>query len=399
MAVQKIAMIGGGLGSFMGPIHRKAIEKAGGLKIVCGAFGSTRQSSFDCQKPFGLGVREVYGSYRDMLRHQSKLPKEERVAFVTAILPNTMHYPIAMMAMDCGVPVLGMTPFTCNMDEAANLARKSLATGVPYRIATPYPAYSMLLKARNFVREGVLGRVRRFHVSMQLGWMAGRVEVEGNRQALWRTDRRQNGFGGVVNDASCACQYVMEFITGYRISYVCASARACVPGRLIPDDATVLVRTEQGIEGVFLLSQIATGHREGLTIEVTGDAGALLWKESEPGRLVVISGDGSEKVYTDKTAPGGIGGVKTPFAAGEAYVEALARVYRDFADTLAGRTRRSRTADNNRVLGMTIEEGVRSVAVSEAITRSIMPVQEDVPPPPKWVPVVTPTISLPTGLR
>ena len=390
---QNIAMIGGGLESFMGPIHRKAIEKAGDLKIVCGAFGSTRQSSFDCQEPLGLGVHDVYGSYRDLLRHQGRLPKKSRVAFVSAVLPNTMHYPIAMMAMDCGIPVLGEKPFTCNLDEATNLARKAKMTGVPYRIAMVYPAYSMLLKARKFFRDGVLGRVRRFHVSMQLGWMAGRVELEGNRQAMWRTDARRNGVGGVINDASCSCQYVLEFITGYKITDVCATARSCVPGRLIPDDATVLVRTDQGIDGVFLLSQVATGHREGLVVELTGDNGAMLWKESEPGRLVLVANDGSEKVFTDKTAPGAIGGVTTPFCAGEAYVEALARVYRDFADTLAGRTRVSRTADNNRVLGMTIEEGVRSVATCEAIIRSAASQAEGGgSPAPKWVHVMVPAI-------
>lgn len=390
---QKIAMIGGGLASFMGAVHRKAIEKAGRLRIACGAFGSTRQSSYDCQEPFGLGVRDVYGSYRDLLRHQAKLPKEERVSFVSAVLPNTMHYPIAMMAMDCGVPVLGEKPFTCNLDEATNLARKAKTTGVPYRIALVYPAYSMLLKARKFFKDGVLGRVRRFHVMMQTGWMAGRVELEGNRQAMWRTDRQRNGLGGVINDLSACCQYVLEFITGYRITSVCGTARACVPGRLIPDDATVLVRTDQGIDGVFMMSQIAAGHREGLVVEITGDDGAMRWCECEPGKLTLVANDGTKKVFTDQTAPGAIGGVTTPFVSGEAYVEALARVYRDFADTLSGRTRRSRTADNNRILGMSIEEGVRTVAVSEAIIRSVAPSSDSSgAAAPKWVQVVVPEI-------
>lgn len=387
----RIGMVGGGLASFMGPVHRKAIEKTKSLQIVCGAFGSTRQSSYDCQDPYGLDVRSVYGSYRDMLRKQARLPKEERLCFVTTVLPNTMHYPVAMMAMDCGVPVLAEKPFTCNIDEAANLARKAKTTGVPYRIAMVYPAYSMLLKARKLFRDGVLGRVRRFHVSMQLGWMAGRVELENNRQAMWRTDARRNGFGGVINDASCCCQFVIEGITGYRITDVCANARPCVPGRLIPDDATVMVRTDQGIDGVFLMSQIAAGHREGLALEITGDNGAMRWRECEPGKLILVSNNGEEKVLTDNTAPGALGGVDTPFVAGDAYVEALARVYQDFADTLTGRTRRSRTADNNRILGMTIEEGLRTVAVSEAIIKSIQP-GVDGQPPPKWVHVNIPTI-------
>ncbi len=389
----KIGMVGGGLASFMGPIHRAAIEKTRMLQITCGAFGSTRQSSYDCQEPYGLDVHSVFGSYRDLLRRQMKLPPEERVSFITTVVPNTMHYPVAMMAMDCGIPVLAEKPFTCNMDEAANLARKAKSTGVPYRIAMVYPAYSMLLKARNLFRDGILGRVRRFHMSMQLGWMAGRVELEGNRQALWRTDARRNGFGGVVNDASCCCQFVLEGITGYRITDVCANARPCVPGRLIPDDATVLVRTDQGIDGVFLLSQIAAGHREGLAFEITGDNGAMRWRECEPGTLILVSNDGQEKVLTDKTAPGAPAGVTTPFGANEAYIEALSRVYRDFADTLQGHTRRSRAADNNRILGMTIEEGVRTVAVSEAIIKSITPTPDGQAPAPKWIPVVIPPIT------
>ena len=380
-----IAMIGGGLESFMGPVHRRAIEKTGMLQITCGAFGSTRQSSFDCQEPFGLGVRDVFGSYRDLLRRQSRLPKEQRVAFATTVLPNTMHYPVAMMAMDCGVPVLAEKPFTCNIDEATNLARKARTMGVPYRVAMVYPAYSMLLKARKLFRDGVLGRVRRFVVSMQLGWMAGRVELEGNRQAMWRTDARRNGVGGVINDASCNCQFVIEYITGYRITDVCASARPCVAGRLIPDDATVLVRTDQGIDGVFLLSQVAAGHREGLVFEITGDTGSMRWCESNPGTLVLVANDATKKVLTDKTAPGAIGGVDTPFVAGDAYVEALARVYSDFADFLSGHTKKSRSGEDSRILGMTIEEGVHSVAVSEAIIKSVTPVQEGQPPVPKWV--------------
>ena len=390
--VQCVAMVGGGLGSFMGSVHRQAIEKAGNLKITCGAFGSTRQSSFDCQEEFRLGVRDVYGSYRDLLRNQRRMSGDRRVSFVSAVLPNTMHYPVAMMAMDCGLPVLGEKPFTCNLDEAANLVRKSRATGVPYRIAMVYPAYSMLLRARKLFRDGVLGRVRRFHVSMQLGWMAGRVELEGNRQAIWRTDARRNGGGGVINDASCNCQYVLEFITGYRITEVCANARSCVPGRLIPDDAAVFVRTDQGIDGVFLLSQIATGHREGLVVEITGDNGAMLWHESDPGQLVLVANDGSRKVLSDKTASGSLGEVAKPFCAGEAYVEALARVYRDFADSLVGRTRRSRTADGNRVLGMTIEEGLRSVAVSEAIVKSATSPTAGDASNPKWVRVAVPAV-------
>ena len=395
----KIGMVGGGLQSFMGQVHRDAIAKAGNVALVKGCFGSTRQSSFDCQKALGMEQGSVWGAYREFLRHEAKLPKDERVAFISTVLPNTMHYPVAMLAMDCGIPVLGEKPFTTNLDEAANLVRKYKTTGVPYRIAMVYPAYSMLVKARDLLRKGAVGTIRRYVFSMQSGWMARRIENQGNRQALWRVDSHRNGAGGVVNDAACHCQFVLEWLTGFEINEVCALARPCVPGRLIADDATVFVRTKEGIDGTFLLSQIAIGHNEGLSFEITGDKGAMLWKQSEPGRLVVVANDGSEKEYKDATASGAGAVAETPFGANAAYVEALSRVYREFAESLQGRARKVRAKDS-RILGMTIEEGFRSVCVSSAIEKSFVvpPVtfsqsgmpNPPPPPPPKWIPVEIP---------
>jgi len=387
----EIAMIGGGLQSFMGPIHRAALAKVGNIKIKCGAFGSTRQTSYDTGSDLDLPMCDVYGAYRDLIRAQRKLPTEERVSFISAVLPNTMHYPIAMLAMDNGIPVLGEKPFTMNLDEAANLVRKQRQTNVPYRIAMVYPAYSQLVYARKMIKAGEIGTIRRFTFSMQAGWMAKRVENAGSRSALWRTDASRNGKGGVVTDNSCHCQFTLEWLTGLEISHVCAWGRPTVPGRLIPDDAAVLVKTKSGISGVFMFSQIATGHREGLAFEITGDKATLRWRQSEPGTLRILTGDGQEKKLVDKTASGVGQALDEPFGKNEAYIEALARIYADFTDAVRGVKKRSRATDD-RILGMSIEEGLRSVAVSVAMEKSFLgPDGENAP---KWVPVIVPDTAL-----
>jgi len=396
--VTNIALVGGGLESFMGPVHRAAMAKAG-MKIVTGAFGSSRQSSFDCSTPYEVPMRGVWGSYRDMVRHQGKLPPEERVAFISVVTPNAFHYPVAMSALDAGIPILSEKPFSCTLDEAANLARKQKATGVPYRVAMVYPAYSQLVKARKLLRDGVLGTLRTFAFSMSNGWMAPRVENNGNRQAMWRTDARRNGAGGVISDCSAHCQFTFEWLTGLRIAEVCAEARACVPGRMIPDAANVCLRTEEGLTGTFALSQIAVGRREGLEFTITGDKGTLRWRESVPGELLICAPDGSVKTLVDASAPGGLSEPGRPFAGTPAYIEALGRIYREFAESLRGKTRRSRTLDA-RILGMTAEEGLRSVAVAAAIVKSaipppVSPFKQPATPPepaPKWVPVYVPVI-------
>ena len=390
----KIGMIGGSMKSFMGNIHREAIAKTGNLKIVGGSFGTSKQASYDFIKPLGLNVDDLFPSYRDFLRRERTRKGDQKLLFVSAILPNTMHYPIAMTAMDSGVPILGEKPFTSNLDEAANLVRKQRATKVPYRIAMVYPAYSQLVHARNLLKKGMIGTIRRFYFSMQSGWMARRVENQGNTHALWRVDGKRNGVGGVLNDCGCHCQFVLEWLTGFEITEVCVGAHACVPGRLIPDDATVLIRTKQGIGGTFMMSQIATGHNEGLAFEITGDKGALIWRQCEPGTLVIVDNDGNRNELKDATASGEAKSAETPYGANAAYVEALARVYEDFTESLQGKKKKSRAKDH-RILGMTAEEGLRSVAVTTAMEKSIQFIPPDAPPAIKWQPVVMPQLEFP----
>ena len=391
----KIGMVGGGMKSFMGNIHRQAIKKAGNLKIAGGSFGTSKQASYDFIKPFGLNVDDLFQSYRDFLRREKTRKGDDKLLFVAAVLPNTMHYPIAMTAMDSGVPILGEKPFTSNLDEAANLVRKQHATKVPYRIAMVYPAYSQLVHARNLLKKGAIGTVRRFYVSMQSGWMARRVENQGNTQALWRVDGKRNGVGGVLNDCGSHCQFVLEWLTGFEITEVCVGAHACVPGRLIPDDATVLVRTKQGICGTFMMSQIATGHNEGLLVEITGDKGALVWKQSEPGLLTIVGNDGKRREFRDTTASGDTPFDEKPYGANEAYVEALARIYKDFTESLLSKPKKKSRSKDDRVLGMTVEEGLRSIAVITAMEKSVQFVPPDAPPPMKWQPVVIPQLEFP----
>lgn len=389
----KIGMIGGSMKSFMGNIHREAIKKVGNLKIVGGSFGTSKQSSYDFIKPLKLNVDDLFPSYRDFLRRERTRKGDQKMLFVSAILPNTMHYPIAMTAMDSGVPILGEKPFTSNLDEAANLVRKQHATKVPYRIAMVYPAYSQLVHAQELLKKGAIGTIRRFYFSMQSGWMARRVENQGNTHALWRVDGKRNGVGGVLNDCGCHCQFVMEWLTGFEISEVCVGGHACVPGRLIPDDATVLIRTKQGINGTFMMSQIATGHNEGLMFEITGDKGALIWRQCEPGTLVIVDNAGKRKEFKDDTASGEEKGTEKPYGANAAYIDALARVYADFTESLQGKKKPK--SKNQRVLGMTVEEGLRSVAVVTAMEKSIQFIPPDAPPAVKWQPVVMPQLEFP----
>ena len=395
----RVGMVGGSLNSFMGEIHRQAIARSGCLELVCGAFGSTRNSSYETGKQLGLPTRRVYGTYRDLFRREAALSPEERIDFATVITPNAMHYPIAMSAIDAHFPIFCEKPFTCNMDEALNLTRKQQASGIRYGIAMVLPCYPMFRKARSLIQEEqAIGVIRKVVVSCEMGWMAPRLEVNGNRQAGWRSDPRRSGQAGCVTDLGAHCFYAAEWLTGLTVSEICADTRPTVPGRILDDDCTILLRFENGIRGVLLASQIETGSAGGITAKIIGSKGTLIWRQADPDRIRIIGVDGSvgeivsDAVETPRTVSPEC--PPTPFGNNEAYIQALTDAYIAFAEYLTA----GKDAERHTASFMSITEGLRSVAFVDAVLKNTAvppPPQDDTPPPPlppKWMPLIIPAI-------
>ncbi len=386
-------MVGGGADSFMGAIHREAIKACGGMELVCGAFGSTRQNSFTTGKVLELPTRKVYGTYRDMFRREASLPKDERMDFVTVLAPNAMHYPVAMSSIDAGFPIFCEKPYTCNMDEALNLTRKLRDSGLDYGIAMVYKSYPALKKFQDLIKDGkTVGNIRKISASFLLGWMAQRLETQGNKQAGWRADPRRSGQAGCLADLGTHCFHLAEWLSGLTVTELCADMRPTIAGRILDDDCSVLVRFNNGARGVFLTSQVATGRSEGLSIEIFGDKGALFWSQSAPDRLVARGVDGKEDVNVCGIPEGGDGRTAPePYGRNKAYIAALTEAYAAFAKVLTDRkaAARARAAENS---FMTVDEGLRAVAFVDAALKNTAVPEEDQPPPQKWMPVIVPPI-------
>ena len=386
-------MVGGGADSFMGAIHREAIKACGGMELVCGAFGSTRQNSFTTGKVLELPTRKVYGTYRDMFRREASLPKDERMDFVTVLAPNAMHYPVAMSSIDAGFPIFCEKPYTCNMDEALNLTRKLRDSGLDYGIAMVYKSYPALKKFQDLIKDcKTVGNIRKISASFLLGWMAQRLETQGNKQAGWRADPRRSGQAGCLADLGTHCFHLAEWLSGLTVTELCADMRPTIAGRILDDDCSVLVRFNNGARGVFLTSQVATGRSEGLSIEIFGDKGALFWSQSAPDRLVARGVDGKEDVNVCGIPEGGDGRTAPePYGRNKAYIAALTEAYAAFAKVLTDRkaAARARAAENS---FMTVDEGLRAVAFVDAALKNTAVPEEDQPPPQKWMPVIVPPI-------
>ncbi len=389
----RVGMVGGGAESFMGSIHRAAIEQSGSVELVCGAFGSTRHSSFETGKMLNLPPKRSYGTYRDMFRREATLPASERMDFVTVLAPNTMHYPVAMSSIDANFPVFSEKPFTCNMDEALNLTRKQQSCGLAYGIAFVYAGYPMLQRAKALIQaDKAVGNVRKVVASFELGWMAQRLETAGNKQAGWRADPRRCGPAGSLIDLGVHCLYLTEWVTGLCVSELCADTRATVAGRVLDDDSSVLVRFTGGARGAFLCSQIATGARQGLALEVYGDKGAVLWSQAQPDALTLRAPDGSQQTFTGGTPAGDPPPPVSPSPYGNnaAYIAALAESYRSFAAFLDA-PKKAAQRDGGLCFAR-IDEGLRAVAFVDTALRNTAAPEDGLPPPAKWMPLVVPPV-------
>ena len=404
--ILKVGMIGGGLNSFMGDIHRKAIELSGCLDLVCGAFGSTRNSSYETGKKLNLPTRRVYGIYRDMFRRENMLSEKDRMDFVTIVAPNAMHYPISMSALDARFPVFTEKPFTCNLDEAMNLKRKQQNNSVPYGISMVYPNYSILHRVRETLLKGkFIGSLRKIVFQNSLGWMAPRLENAGNRQACWRTDPRRSGPVGCLADLCAPCFYLAEWLTGLTITDVCGDMAATVPGRILDDDCIVMTRFSNGLHGVFMASQVDTGSADGMVFKLIGDKGTLLWKERTPNHLTFIHVDGTTELIRSKKAKDlavdeelkketGVICPPTPFGNNAAYIHALAESYKAFAQYVT--TLKAGKSYEKDPGFMTVDEGLRSVVFVDSMIKNMEePPPDDagnIPPQSKWTPIVIPEI-------
>ncbi len=383
----RVGMVGGGLESFMGDIHRAAIEQSGVAELVCGAFGSTRHSSFEAGKRLNIPTRRAYGTYRDMFRREATLPAGERMDFVVILAPNTMHYPVAMSAIDANFPVFSEKPYTCNLDEALNLTRKLQNSGLAYGIAVIYPAYPALQKARALIQsDKALGNVRKVVSSFELGWMSQRLETAGNRQAGWRADPRRCGPAGALVDLGTHCLHLTEWVTGLSVSEVNADLRPTVAGRILDDDATVLVRFSSGARGVFLCSQVATGRKEGLSLHVYGDKASLSWSQSQPDSLLLRGLDGAAQ----SLAAGGVADAAPgPFGHNAAYIAALADAYRSFATFIEAPRKAAQRPGG--LLFARVEEGLRAVTFVDTVLKNTQPPEEGAPLT-KWSAFAVPPI-------
>lgn len=330
----RMGMIGGGPGSFIGPVHRIAAEMDREIELVAGAFSSDPMRSAEAGEAYRIDPARAYPNVGAMLA--AERARADGVDFVAVVSPNHHHLPAARAALSAGVPVMSDKPMTATLAEARELAGLVAAAGVPYGLTYTYSGYPLVREARARVAAGTLGAIRKVVVEYPQGWLAGQAS---GKQAEWRVDPARAGEGGCIADIGVHAFQLAEFVTGLKVTELLADLGAVVPGRVLDDDCSVLLRFGNGARGVLLASQIEVGELNGLRIRAYGERGGLVWRQEEPNALALHRIDGTTEIVRAGDAslgPEARARTRTPGGHPEGYLEAFANLYRDFAARLRG---------------------------------------------------------------
>jgi predicted dehydrogenase len=331
----RMGMVGGGPGAFIGPVHRMAAELDGKTEMVAGAFSQTAERSRAAGEGFRIDPARAYANYQEMFQAECNRP--DGIDFVVIVTPNHLHLPVALAAMEAGIPVMSDKPATATYEEALKLEAAVAISGLPYGLTHTYAGYGMVLEARAICAAGKLGTIRKVAVEYFQGWMSKAVETMGHKQAAWRADPAQNGPGGSIGDIGTHAFHLLEYVSGLQVTSINATLRTVVEGRRLDDDCNAFVRMNNGAAGTLACSQVASGELNDLRLRIYGENGSIHWRQQDPNYLTVKWLDGPEEIH--HAATGHLSDqartvFRTPAGHPEGYIEAFAVLYREFADAV-----------------------------------------------------------------
>lgn len=323
----RVGIVGGGPGSFIGAVHRVAAELDGQAQVVAGAMSADSQKAREAAAAWFLP--RSYESYTHMAEAEAARP--DPIDFVIIATPNHLHFPVAKEFLERGFHVVCDKPMTFTLDEARELVQLVERTQAVFALTHTYTGYPLVRQARELVRQGAIGEVRKVLVEYVQDWLMEPIEQRGNKQAVWRTDPSRSGIAGAVGDIGTHAEHLLEYITGLRIRTLCADLTTFVAGRLLDDDANILLRLENGAKGVLTCSQIAVGEENRLAIRVYGSKAGLEWQQQEPNQLILKQQGQPQQVlragqpYLSEAAKNA---TRLPPGHPEGFYEAFANIYR-----------------------------------------------------------------------
>jgi predicted dehydrogenase len=322
-------IVGGGTGSFIGAVHRMAAELDGKSLVVAGALSSNPDTARASAAAWGLD--RSYDSFEKMAESESQ--REDGIQFVIVATPNHLHLPVARAFMERGIHVICDKPLALNVEEGRELERLANNGKALFALTHPYSAYPAIVQAREQIADGSIGDLRKVLVEYTQDWLMDPLELRNNKQAEWRGDPARAGLGGCIADIGTHAAQLVEFVTDASIASLCADLSTFISGRLLDDDANLLLRFEGGAKGVMTCSQIACGEENSIRLRIYGSKGAIGWQQLDSNTLSYTpKGGPTQLLRVGASYMGASAQSATRLPAGhpEGYIEAFGNIYRQF---------------------------------------------------------------------
>jgi predicted dehydrogenase len=338
----RMALAGGGMGSFIGRVHATAAVLDNRAALVAGALSSNAERSKASAPAYDIAEDRAYGSIHELVEKESALPDDQRIDFVSVATPNHTHFEIAKAAVEAGFNVICDKPMTFDLAQAEELMAAVEASDVVFAVSHNYTGYPLVRQAREMILGGELGEINAIRSNYIQGWLRTRLETDDQKQAAWRTDPTKSGAAGCFGDIGTHAYNLGRYMTGLLPEEISCHLKVFVEGRSLDDYGHAVIRYENGALGTVTASQISHGRENDLFIEVDGTKGALSWRQENPNEMIVRENGKPHQIYTrDPNAPfmnaSGAAACRLPSGHPEAFFEAFANVYRFAYDSMIAR--------------------------------------------------------------
>jgi predicted dehydrogenase len=338
----RMALVGGGQGSFIGRVHATAAVLDNRAALVAGALSSNAERAKASAPAYDIAEDRAYGSIGELIEKELALPEDQRIDFVSVATPNHTHFAIAKAAVDAGFNVICDKPMTFDLAQAEELLTTVESSGVVFAVSHNYTGYPLVRQAREMILGGELGEINAIRSNYIQGWLRTRLETDDQKQAAWRTDPTKSGAAGCFGDIGTHAYNLGRYMTGLLPEEISCHLKVFVEGRSLDDYGHAVIRYENGALGTVTASQISHGRENDLFIEVDGTKGALSWRQENPNEMIVRENGKPHQIYTrDPNAPfmnaSGAAACRLPSGHPEAFFEAFANVYRFAYDSMIAR--------------------------------------------------------------
>jgi predicted dehydrogenase len=368
----RMGMVGGGRGAFIGAVHRMAANLDGKIELVAGNFSSDPEKSRLSGKDFFLDPARVYSSYEEMAEKEAAMPLGERIDFVSVVAGNSLHFPVAKAFLEKGIHVVCEKPMTLSLEEAKELKAIVEKSGLVFALTHNYTGYPMVKEARAMVKAGKLGRILKIVAEYPQGYAVTQLKNQENEKiSSWRADPKKAGVSNCMADIGIHAENLARYISGESLAEVAADLNTFIPGRVLDDDGSVLLRYANGARGVLYASQISAGDENALTVRIYGTEGSIEWHQEHPNELAVKFSDQPRQIWrrgNSYNGPESVKNTRIPFGHPEGFIEAFANIYMAVAGAIEDHLNGSFKPGSYDF--PTVDDGVEGLAFIEAVVKS-----------------------------